>query len=84
MTGALRRFMGFQQTEIKKCTNVTVNAIAGVAVVTAYQLGAYAIAYLPSIFSGWTAANESKDAIQEFGHVTSIGSTETTLLQWNS
>ena len=41
------------ETEIKKGRNVTVNAIAGVAVgvVTAYYTGgASAIAYLPSIF----------------------------------
>ena len=52
------------ETEIKKGRNVTVNAIAGVAVgvVTAYYTGgASAIAYLPSIFSGWIAAKEAKD-----------------------
>ena len=43
---------------------MTVNAIAGVAVgvVTAYYTGGVsAIAYLPSIFSGWIAAKEAKD-----------------------
>ena len=52
------------ETEIKKGWDVTVNAVAGVAVgvVTAYFTGGTsAIAYLPSIFSGWLAAKEAKD-----------------------
>ena len=52
------------ETEIKKGKKVTVDAIAGVAVgvVTAYFTGGgSAIAYLPSIFSGWIAAKEAKD-----------------------